>query len=297
MSIWQTKHWQEMLVLSKQSEKYYEIDGIFIEKRTVSLREFWLFIIWLNKELTAKQTELLQSLCIKEKCLFIQIESIHYTETAFFQNITPFKEGYYKKFIPPYTAVIDVTKDEEEILSSMKPKGRYNIGLAKKKWVSVEMVEKTKENIEVYHLLMQETTSRDNFFGNTYSYYETFLATLENAELFIAYFEWKAIAGWIFVYEWDTAYYYYGASSNEHRNLMAPYLLQWTAIEEAQKRHCKIYDFLWIATPWEENSPLAWVTDFKLKLSPDSRKVSESVIWVNKKWKYVLIQILRRIKK
>lgn len=297
MSIWQTKHWQEMLAKSKQSEKYYEIDGIFIEKRKVSLGEYWLFVIWLSKELNQKQIKSLQYLCKKENCLFIQIESIHYTEVSFFQKISPFQEGYYKKFIPPYTAIIDLTKNEEEILKGMKPKGRYNIGLAKKKWITVEIVEKTKENIEVYYSLMQETTSRDNFLWNTYWFYETFLTTLEKSELFIAYFEWKAIAGWIFVFDWDNAYYYYGASSNEHRNLMAPYILQWSAIQEAQKRNCKIYDFLWIATPWEEKSSLAWVTDFKLKLTGDSKKVSESIILVNKEWKYILIQILRKLKK
>lgn len=297
MSIWQTKHWQEMLQKSLQTETFFEIDGVFIEKRKVSLGEYWLFVIWLNKELTEKQIQLFQQLCKKEKCLFIQIESIQYTEVSFFQNVLPFKEWYYKKFIPPYTAVIDLTKNEEEILNHMKPKGRYNINLAGKKWVTVWKVEKIKENIEVYHSLMQETTSRDNFSGNTYWYYETFLTTLENSELFIAYFEWKAIAGWIFVFKWDTSYYYYGASSNEHRNLMAPYLLQWSAILEAKKRACKIYDFLWIATPWEENSSLAGVTDFKLKLSQDSRKVSESIIWIHKKWKYRLIQIARKLKK
>jgi lipid II:glycine glycyltransferase (peptidoglycan interpeptide bridge formation enzyme) len=44
-----------------------------------------------------------------------------------------FKTGYYKKFIPPYTAIIDLTKTEDEILAGMKPKGRYNIRLAEKK--------------------------------------------------------------------------------------------------------------------------------------------------------------------
>lgn len=40
---------------------------------------------------------------------------------------------YYKKFIPPYTALIDLTQSEDEILAAMKPKGRYNIRLATKK--------------------------------------------------------------------------------------------------------------------------------------------------------------------
>ena len=91
--------------------------------------------------------------------------------------------------------------------------------------------------------------------------------------------------------------YYYGASSSEHRNLMAPYLLQWSAISHAKKRGLQLYDFLGIASPEEKNSSLAGVTDFKLKLTPDSRKVSESFLWVNRKWKYRVIQILRHIRK
>lgn len=78
-------------------------------------------------------------------------------------EIKNFKKWYYKKFITPYTALIDVTQTEDEILSLMKPKWRYNIKLASKKWVKVQKVEKTDENIKIYYDLMMETTSRDNF--------------------------------------------------------------------------------------------------------------------------------------
>jgi hypothetical protein len=37
MSIWQTKSWQEMLQKSHQTEKYFEIDEVFVEKRKVGL--------------------------------------------------------------------------------------------------------------------------------------------------------------------------------------------------------------------------------------------------------------------
>jgi lipid II:glycine glycyltransferase (peptidoglycan interpeptide bridge formation enzyme) len=43
------------------------------------------------------------------------------------------RDFYYKKFITPYTAIIDLNLSEDEILSLMKPKGRYNIRLAEKK--------------------------------------------------------------------------------------------------------------------------------------------------------------------
>jgi lipid II:glycine glycyltransferase (peptidoglycan interpeptide bridge formation enzyme) len=81
-----------------------------------------------------KGQEQLIELCKKENALFLQVETINYNN----KTPSPFKgegwgEGYYKKFITPYTAIIDLTKSEDEILANMKPKGRYNIRLAEKK--------------------------------------------------------------------------------------------------------------------------------------------------------------------
>jgi lipid II:glycine glycyltransferase (peptidoglycan interpeptide bridge formation enzyme) len=180
----------------------------------------------------------------------------------------------------------------------MKQKGRYNIRLAEKKWIEVKEVEKSRENVKIFYDLMKETTTRDGFSWNTLDYYFEFLNNLKNSKLLFASYEWKVISSWIFVYEDNIAIYYYWAStSNEKfRNLMAPYLLQWNAILIWKKLNCKIYDFLGVATPWDKNSSLAWVTDFKMKFTQDIRKVSESYIFVNKKMKYLVLQLLRRLK-
>jgi len=105
------------------------------------------------------------------------------------------------------------------------------------------------------------------------------------------------LAAGIFIYQDEVMYYYYGASSSHKRNLMAPYLLQWKAIENAKNLGCTLYDFLGIAGPDETNSSLAGVTDFKLKLTPDIRGVSQSYIYIHKVWKYRLIQFLKYVKK
>ncbi len=323
MSIWQTQYWQEMLVHSGQTEEFFELDGVLIEKRKVSLWEYGLFIVGLeSQDVGVKFEKRLVKLCKKEKCLFIQVETLDYslypsdislnegdpiaspsprgtewlTETRG-SEIGGFKNWHYKKFIPPYTVVVDLTQTEEEILAAMKQKGRYNIRLAEKKWVVVEQVEKNAYNAKIYYELMNLTTSRNNFAWNTQKYYEDFLENIEDSQLFFAYYEEQVIAAGIFVYEGDTAIYYYGASNNEYRKVMAPHLLQWKAIEHAKKRGCKIYDFLGVAWPDEENSSLAGVTKFKMQLSPDRRKVSEGYIFVNKKFKYSLIQILKKIRK
>lgn len=319
MSIWQTESWQNMLIASWQSEEYFMIERdikniegkdygtIFVEKRRVSLWEFGLFVIWCEGEFDGETLESLQDLCREENCLFLQVETIDYfavsfplggenwerclVENEFLQN------KYYKKFIPPYTAQIDLTLWEEEILKAMKPKGRYNIKVARKKGVVVEQVEKHMWNIQKFHELMSETTSRDNFAGNTLEYYKVFLESLDNAQMFFAYHEGEVIAAGIFVVEWEVMTYYYGASSNHKRNLMAPYLLQWTAIQHAIQRGCKIYDFLGVAGDDEKNSSLTGVTDFKMKLSPKKTLVSWSSLFIHKKIKYYIIQILKRIKK
>jgi hypothetical protein len=76
----------------------------------------------------------LEQLCKTHNCLFVQIETLNYDEACNeAREEDKWKSGSYKKFITPYTAVIDTTQSQEEILSGMKPKGRYNIKLAIKK--------------------------------------------------------------------------------------------------------------------------------------------------------------------
>lgn len=296
MSIWQTKSWQKMLKKSGQVSEFFELNNIFIEKRKVALGEYWLFILWFENKLNQKDINNLIEFCKKEKCLFIQIETLDYYKKTEFK-INNFKKWYYKKFITPYTSVIDLNQTEDEILSKMKPKWRYNIKLAIKKWIEVKEVEKTDENMKKYYDLMLETTSRDNFNWNTIDYYKTFLNELINTKLLIAYLWDKIIAWWIFAFDKNVSIYYYWASTSDkkYRNMMAPYLLQWTAIKIAKEKWSELYDFLWVSSPWDDNSDLTWVTDFKLKLSRDVRQVSESYIYINKKLKYIFINILRKL--
>lgn len=76
----------------------------------------------------------------------------------------------------------------------------------------VEQVEKNPHNIETFYKLMLDTTSRDDFSGNTQQYYEIFLKSIKESQLFFAYYEDQVIAAGIFVFEDDIALYYYGAS-------------------------------------------------------------------------------------
>jgi len=149
-------------------------------------------------------------------------------------NIQPFK-----------TIILDITKPEEELLNQMHPKMRYNIGLAQKKGIDIK---KDKGNFEEFWELIQQTSERDGFKPYPRTYYEKILE-IPGIELFTAEYPSTSlgtseiIAANIVLFHKNTAIYLHGATSYEHRNLMAAPLLQWEQIKEAKKRGCTEYDF------------------------------------------------------
>ena len=66
----------------------------------------------------------------------------------------------------------------------------------------------------------------------------------DDARLYMAYYEGKAIAGTIAI-KWgqNVMKYQYGASSNAHRNVYPNYALQWAMMEWGMECGCKVYDF------------------------------------------------------
>lgn len=156
-------------------------------------------------------------------------------------------------FQPDHTLFLDLTKSEDDLLKEMKPKGRYNIKLAEKKGVTIHK----STDVTSFYKILSETTSRDGFHGHDQKFYQDMLDSLgPNAVLYLAEYEGQVIAGCLNTFYKDTATYYYGASSNEHRNVMAPYLLQWQAIREAKAKGYKFFDFFGIA-PTDEPSESA----------------------------------------
>ncbi|MFA5829811.1 MAG: peptidoglycan bridge formation glycyltransferase FemA/FemB family protein [Candidatus Gracilibacteria bacterium] len=178
---------------------------------------------------------------------------------------------------PESTLILDLSQSPEELLKQMKPKGRYNIKIAQKHGITI-CVSDTAQDLKNFYQLLHQTTTRDQFSGHALEFYQNMLTILgpQKAKLYLAEYQTQPvgsstspgphiIAGLIATYFKDTAIYYFGASSNEYRNTMAPYLLQWQAILDAQKLGYKYYDFLGIAPEDQPNHPWAGVSDFKLK--------------------------------
>jgi len=85
----------------------------------------------------------------------------------------------------------------------------------------------------------------------------------------MAYYGEIPIAGTIAIHFGDKVWYLYGASSNEHRNLMPNYLLQWTMIKWALELGCRIYDFRGVSGDLSEDNPLYGLYRFKRGFNGD----------------------------
>ena len=164
---------------------------------------------------------------------------------------------------PRYVFRLDIKdKTEEEVMAGFKQKWRYNIRLAGRKGVTIK--EGTREDLKDFHKIMVETGKRDGFIIRPLEYFEKMYDCLgDHMKVLMAYYEGKPISGVIPIFYGNKTWYLYGASSNEHRNLMPNYLLQWEMIKMAIARKDDIYDFRGVSGVVDENHPQYGLYRFK----------------------------------
>lgn len=157
---------------------------------------------------------------------------------------------------PPDSTLVDLTADEETIMSRMHSKWRYNIRLSEKKGVVIHRYlgndAKLSEKIDKFYELTKETNARDGNASHAKSYYKDLIESSAKEidggkdvpviSLYIAEHEGDEIASIMTLFSKDEAIYLYGASSNNKRNLMPNHLLQWTAMKDAKAYGSKFYD-------------------------------------------------------
>jgi len=194
---------------------------------------------------------------------------------------------------------VDIHGTEEDILSRMKSKTRYNIRLAKKKNVNV-FVDYELRHVEDFYSLIATTSDRAGIVSHPKSHYEAIFHSIpsEYVSLYCASYEGNIIAAAIIIFYNGTALYLHGGSSNEFRGVMAPYLLHFQVMLDAKARGCNIYSFGGIDTPGVSvKNQLAGITRFKMGFSPYSKVVSTvgSYDIVLFPFRYVIYRLLRNI--
>lgn len=187
------------------------------------------------------------ALCRRRRAIFLKVEADLWQSDIRGVSASHAIPGGFRpsphEIQPRRTLLLDIRQDENTLLGRMKQKTRYNIRLAQKKGVAVH----PSDDLETFHRLMLVTGQRDVFGVHSLAYYqrayELFYPQGE-AELLMATFENKPLAALMVFAHGRRAWYFYGASADDHRDLMPTYLLQWEAIRWAKGRGCELYD-LW----------------------------------------------------
>jgi lipid II:glycine glycyltransferase (peptidoglycan interpeptide bridge formation enzyme) len=224
-----------------------------------------------------------------DETLFIRFDSLDKS----FDNYWP-KNSFLKKvddIQPSKTLVLDLSLSEKQLLAEMKQKTRYNIRLSAKKGVDVSESDISK--FDDFWRLMLLTSKRDSFFIHDKDYYYNIIKYNNKViRFFEARLKGELLSAGIFSFYGKKVSYLHGASSNQHRNLMAPYLLQWELIKKAKEEAFLEYDFYGVD---EQKWP--GVSRFKKGFGGSIIEFPGSFDYINKKSSYKAYNTLRFLKR
>ena len=238
--------WQAMRVVSGES-------GVQLLMRSLPMGTT---LAYLPKPISFDDNPLIEEvdhLCRAKKSIMLKVERDDWDSNP--TNMAPSLENFQfspHTIQPRRTIVVDLSGTEEEILGRMKQKCRYNIRLAEKKGVTV----RPWRDIKGFHDLMKLTGGRDGFGVHSLDYYDRVFKLFHPAgmaEMLVAEFEGKPLAALMVFSRGKRAWYLYGASSDQERNRMPAYLLQWEAMRWAKSKGADEYD-LWGVPDEDENT-------------------------------------------
>ncbi len=212
---------------------------------------------------TKKMLEELKSYAKQNNVLFVKLEPNILKNKKTIDILKQAGAVPGKTLFTPTTFWIDLTKTKEALLESFHPKTRYNIRLAERKGVTVQ-IDNSTEAFETYLRLTKETAKRQGFYAHTEAYHRLMWKYLHTdlteqkkqpiANLMTATFNNEIITTWI-LFQWkDFLYYPYGASTDKYKNVMANNLMMWKSILYGKDQGLKTFD-LWGREPGKGFTP------------------------------------------
>ena len=218
----------------------------------------------------------LKDIAHKKKAIFIKLEpNIYQPSDSQDKEILVKAKKYCKQqgcvfgkpLFTKYSFMLDLTLSQEELLSKMKQKTRYNVGLAQRKGVVISE-DNSYEAFEDYlKLTFEETTKRQQFYAHSPEYHRKMWAVMQPtgiAHLLKATFGGKTLVTWI-VFTFNNGFYYpYGASSSADRDVMASNLMMWEAIQFGKKASCSFFD-MWGSLGPDANPRDPWMGFHRFK--------------------------------
>jgi lipid II:glycine glycyltransferase (peptidoglycan interpeptide bridge formation enzyme) len=304
-SIFQSKYWEEFK-LKTGYQKSYWLDGILILRKDLPLGYSMLYSPLVKESQVAALSDkdfhkTIETICEDNNAIFYRLELDIPKDQ--FEPPKSFIRAF-EEMQPEHTLTLDLTKSADQLLSEMKQKGRYNVRLAAKNELTIIKETDLQHGIDVFFELYSVTAKRHHITYRTKKYFDNFAQTIGQNDLMKIYTAYKVIDGKntplasaIIVYSGKTAIYMFGASSDEYKNLMAPYLLHWEIIQEARELGFEEYDFFGVAPDDDPKHAWAGVTRFKKQFGGEVESIMGSYDLVAKPMQYKLFKLAEKIRR
>jgi len=175
---------------------------------------------------------------------------------------------------PELTTVLHLNQSAEELFTSFKEKTRYNIRLAEKKALTITW-DSGSVGLEKFLSLLPKTSLRHRIRSHQRKHYEALIQANDNegiVQIAWAHQGKQVIAAHIYIFYGSTVTYLHGTSDYNERHLMAPYLLQWKAMQRAQTLGFRYFDFGGLA-PADGSKP-SWEGFSRFKRSFNGREIT-----------------------
>nr|WP_231121462.1 peptidoglycan bridge formation glycyltransferase FemA/FemB family protein [Motilibacter peucedani] len=158
-------------------------------------------------------------------------------------------------------------RSEEDVLRGFNQQWRRNIKKADKAGVVVE--HGGSEDLPAFHALYVETARRDGFTPRPLAYFQRMWRAMTDEDpsritLLLARHEGTLLAATTLVRVGGHAWYSYGASSTEGRDVRPSNAVQWAMIRESLAAGCSVYDLRGITDTILETDPHFGLIQFKL---------------------------------
>ena len=219
-----------------------------------------------NEGLLKFAAESIREYALKEKVWFVRIRPDVNDSENLREILT--KSGFV--YAPmhlhgEHTLIMDVSKNEDEILKNMRKTTRYLIKRSLNEGFKMR-VSKDPIDADILNRLQKETVKRHRFVGFAKKLFEAQLETFGKdgqSELFICEKAGIPIVAAIIIFYGEKAFYHHSGSSEASRSTNASYFTQWQIIKRARELGKKYYDFWGIAPNDDPRHRFAGVTTFK----------------------------------
>jgi lipid II:glycine glycyltransferase (peptidoglycan interpeptide bridge formation enzyme) len=177
-------------------------------------------------------------------------------------------EGGFSAGQPKFNFQIPLAdRTEDELLAGMNQLWRRNIKKAAK--AGVEVTTGTRADLAEFHRVYAETAERDHFTPRPLSYFERMWDALTAEEpdrlvLYLARHEGDLVAATTMVRVGEHAWYSYGASTTEKRDVRGSNAIQWQMIRDARTAGASVYDMRGITETLDPDDSHVGLIQFKV---------------------------------